>query len=403
MTLRAPTIPWLLLRRALAVKIWLKLPGYGGGSTVGTMADKTFTVEKNPHPTSPEAIAKVLANPGFGANFTDHMVIIDWYGEQGWHDPRVVPYGPITLDPATTLFHYGQEIFEGLKAYRQPDGSIATFRPDQNCRRMQNSAKRLAMPRLPEELFMESLHQLVEIDADWVPEAGSEAALYLRPFMIATEKGLGVHPSSTYRFYLIASPAGSYFSGGIKPVTVWLCEDYVRACPGGTGAAKFAGNYAASLAAQSQAEEKGCDQVVWLDAIERNYVEEMGGMNLAFIYGTGDDAKLVTPALSGSLLPGVTRDSLLKLAEDRGMAVEERKISTAEWREAAKSGEMSEAFACGTAAVITPVGTVKSNEGEFTINGGQAGPISMELRETLTGIQHGSVDDSHGWRYTLVK
>lgn len=375
----------------------------GEEATIGNVTDQTITIEKNPHPTSPETIATILKNPGFGTHFTDHMVIIDWNKQKGWHDPRVVPYGPITLDPATTLFHYGQEIFEGLKAYRQPDGSIVTFRPEQNCRRMQHSAERLAMPPLPENLFLDSLRQLVDIDSAWVPQAGSEAALYLRPFMIATEKGLGVHPSSTYRFYIIASPAGSYFRGGIKPVTVWLCEDYVRACPGGTGSAKFGGNYAASLAAQSQAEENGCDQVVWLDALERTYVEEMGGMNLAFIMGKGADATLVTPALSGSLLPGITRDSLLTLAEDRGMAVEERAISTTEWREAAQTGVMSEAFACGTAAVITPVGTVRSNDGDFIINGGEAGPISMELRQVLTGIQHGTIEDSHGWLYTLVK
>lgn len=365
------------------------------------MTPEKFTVVPNPNPTSPERRAEILANPGFGHYFTDHMVVIDWTEDAGWHDARVVPYGPITLDPATTVFHYGQAIFEGLKAYRQPDGSIKTFRPDRNGHRLQDSAARLAMPSLPVELFEQSLKDLLAVDNEWVPAAGGEECLYFRPFMISTQVSLGVHPANAYSYYLIASPAGSYFKGGVKPVTVWLCEDYVRACPGGTGAAKFAGNYAASLAAQEQAEEKGCDQVVWLDAIERTYIEEMGGMNLAFIYGEGDGATLVTPALSGSLLPGVTRASLLQVAQDLGLKVEERKISKDEWRQAAESGEMSEAFACGTAAVITPVGTVKSSHGEFTVHDGTAGPWTMKLRETLTGIQRGALEDTHQWMVTL--
>lgn len=361
------------------------------------MTSHTFTVEKNTNPVSDARRAEILEAPGFGHFFTDHMVVIDWTEDAGWHNFRVVPYGPITLDPAANVFHYGQAIFEGLKAYRHEDGTIQTFRPEKNAQRFQRSAARLAMPEMPEDLFIESIEQLLAVDNAWVPAAGGEECLYLRPFMISTQVSLGVHPSNSYSYYLIASPAGAYFKGGIKPVTVWLCEDYVRACPGGTGAAKFAGNYAASLAAQEQAEAKGCDQVVWLDAIERTYIEEMGGMNLAFVFGEGDDATLVTPALSGSLLPGVTRDSLLTLAADRGMKVEERKISTTEWEEAATSGAMTEAFACGTAAVITPVGTVKSRHGEFQVNGGNAGPLTMALRETLTGIQRGSIADEHNW------
>ena len=366
------------------------------------MTDLVFNVERTSNPTSPERLAEILANPGFGHYRTDHMVTIDWTEDKGWHNAAVVPYAPISLDPIASVLHYGQAIFEGLKAYRQPDGSIKTFRPEANAERMQRSAERMAMPKLPTELFIESLRMLVDIDQDWVPAAGGEESLYLRPFMIATEPSLGVRPANSYTFMLVASPAGAYFKGGINPVSVWLSEDYVRACPGGTGAAKFAGNYAASLVAQAQATEKGCDQVVWLDAIERTYVEEMGGMNLFFVYGTGNDARVVTPRLSGSLLPGVTRASLLQVAQDLGYAVSEELVSTKSWRDDALSGAMSETFACGTAAVITPVGKVKSNHGDFTIGGGVSGEITMQLRETLTGIQRGTIDDTHGWMHTLV-
>lgn len=362
-----------------------------------------YTVTKNPNPTSPEELAKILENPGFGKHFTDHMVTIDWNEKDGWHDAQVRPYAPFSMDPASNVFHYGQAIFEGIKAYRQPDGTIATFRPEANANRMANSAKRMAMPELPVDEFIESLRQITEIDKDWVPAAGGEAALYLRPFMISTEVSLGVHPAATYRYIVIASPAGAYFTGGVNPVSVWLSTDYVRAAPGGTGAAKFAGNYAASLLAQAQAAEKGCDQVVWLDAIDRKYIEEMGGMNLAFVYGEEGNQTLVTPELSGSLLPGITRDSLLQVAEDMGLKVEERRVTYDEWREDAESGTMTEAFACGTAAVITPVGHVMGDGIDFKVNGGEAGKTTMALREQLTGIQHGAVEDKHGWLHTLVK
>lgn len=368
-----------------------------------------FTVTRNENPTTEERIAEILSAPGFGNHFTDHMVAIDWTVDEGWHNARVEPYQQIQMDPASSVFHYGQAIFEGLKAYRGEDGKIVTFRPEQNARRFQNSATRMAMPELPEELFLESLRQIVEIDQRWVPQGGGEESLYLRPFMISREIGLGVHPASSYTFFVIASPAGAYFSGGINPVSVWLSTEYTRAAPGGTGAAKFAGNYAASLAAQASAQKEGCDQVVWLDATEHKYIEEMGGMNLAFVFGSEDGEQgssgvtLVTPELSGSLLPGVTRLSLLELARDLGYNVEERRISTDEWKEAAKSGAMTEAFACGTAAVVTPVGTVKDKSGEFQVNGGQTGPVTMRLREQLTGIQNGRVADKHGWLYTLVE
>ncbi|MFE3545602.1 branched-chain amino acid aminotransferase [Nocardia sp. NPDC059177] len=359
-----------------------------------------FTRIPHPAPVSAQQRAEVLAAPGFGRFFTDHMVSID-YADGQWGSARVEPYGPLSMDPATMVFHYGQAIFEGLKAYRQSDGSIATFRIDANAARFRRSAARMAMAELPEELFVESVRQLLDVDADWVPAAGGEDSLYLRPFMFSTEAGLGVKPASAYKYLLLASPAGAYFPRGVKPVRVWLSTEYVRAAPGGTGEAKVAGNYAASLLAQAQATEKGCDQVVWLDACERSYVEEMGTNNLFFVFGTGSEARLVTPELSGSLLPGITRDSLLTLAADSGYPVEERKISVAEWRKGAESGEISEVFACGTAAVITPVGWVRSHDGEFSIGGGEPGEVTMALRDTLTGIQRGTFADTHGWMRTL--
>jgi branched-chain amino acid aminotransferase len=357
---------------------------------------QSFTRTPHPAPATPERIAEVLANPGFGAYFTDHMVTARWNRAEGWHGATVEPYRPIELDPAAMVLHYGQAIFEGLKAYRHADGSIQSFRPEANAERFRRSARRLAMPGLPDELFLGSLRELVAVDGQWVPDQ-EEESLYLRPFMIATEVGLGVRPSAEYLYLLIASPAGSYFATGVKPVSVWLSHEYVRAAPGGTGAAKFGGNYAASLVAQAQAAEQGCEQVVWLDAIERRWVEEMGGMNLFFVMGSGDSARVVTPELSGSLLAGITRDSILTLASDLGYAVEERRVSTEEWEKKVESGELTEVFACGTAAVITPVGAVKHAEGSFTINGGQTGDVSTRLRGALTAIQRGIAPDTHGW------
>ena len=377
--------------------------GTEAGSTLGRMAEIEFTITPTDNPTPDAERAKILQDPAFGQQFTDHMVSIDWTEEDGWHNAQVRAYEPISLDPASNVFHYGQAIFEGLKAYRHTDGSITAFRPEQNAKRLQNSAKRMAMPELPEDIFLEAVRQIVAIDKDWVPEAGGEASLYLRPFMIGTEKTLGVKPSTSYSFYIIASPAGAYFSGGVKPVSVWISEDYVRAAPGGTGDAKFAGNYAASLLAQQQAAEKGCDQVVWLDACERKYIEEMGGMNLIFVEGSGDNAKIITPELTGSLLPGITRKSLLQVAQDLGYAAEERKITVDQWRTGVQDGTISETMACGTAAVITPVGTVKSKDGEFTVNNNEAGEITMAMRERLRGIQTGEVEDTHGWNTVLIE
>jgi len=343
----------------------------------------------------------ILADPGFGRHFTDHMVTARWTEGRGWHDVELVPYGPLSLDPATMALHYGQEIFEGLKAYRWDDGRIASFRPRMNAARFNRSAHRLAMPELPEELFLECIQALVAQDRDWVPRA-DEMSLYLRPFMISTEVGLGVKPASSYVFLLIASPAGAYFKGGVQPVTVWLSTEYVRAAPGGTGEAKCAGNYAASLIAQVQATDNDCDQVVWLDATEHRGVEEMGGMNLFFVYGSGAHARLVTPQLTGALLPGVTRDSLLVAARDLGYEAVEGKITVDEWRAGNESGELTEVFACGTAAVITPVGAVRSAQGGWTVSDGGTGPVTAQLREHLLAIQRGHAADDHGWMRVLV-
>ena len=360
-----------------------------------------FSLARNSSPASDEVRAEILGDPGFGRFHTDHMVSIDYTEGQGWHNASVLPYGPITLDPSAIVLHYAQEVFEGLKAYRWADDSIVSFRPDANAARLCTSAHRLAIPELPADVFIESLRQLIAVDGDWVPAAGGEESLYLRPFIFATEPGLGVRPSTQYRYMVIASPAGAYFKGGLKPVSVWLSTEYVRASPGGTGAAKFGGNYAASLLAQAEATEHGCDQVVWLDAIERRNVEEMGGMNLFFVFGSGGSARLVTPELSGSLLPGITRDSLLQLATDGGFAIEERKIDMDEWQKKAAAGEITEVFACGTAAVITPVSHVKYGTSEFTIGDGESGEVTMALRDTLTGIQRGTFADTHGWMTRL--
>ncbi|GAA1307921.1 branched-chain amino acid aminotransferase [Pseudonocardia xinjiangensis] len=361
-----------------------------------------FTRTLNPAPVSTAQRDKILVDPGFGRYFTDHMVTIRWNADEGWHDPSVVPYGPLMLDPASMVLHYGQEIFEGLKAYQQPDGSVASFRPEVNAARFRSSAVRLAMPPLPDEMFLASLSELLAVDRAWVPPAGGEECLYLRPFMIATEVGLGVRPATEYLYALIASPAGAYFPGGVKPVGVWLCTDYTRAAVGGTGTAKCGGNYSASLLPQAQATEHGCAQVAYLDAAERKWVEEMGGMNLFYVFGTGDSVEVVTPELSGSILPGVTRDSLLVLAKELGCQVSERRISAEEWLTGCADGRISEVFACGTAAVITPVGVVKHNDGEVVVGNGEPGPVSMRLRGLLTDVQRGIAPDTHSWMRTLV-
>lgn len=358
-----------------------------------------FDLQPHPAPTAADARAALVANPGFGRVFTDHMVVIDYTEGQGWHDARVTARAPLTLDPACAVLHYAQEIFEGLKAYRTPTGGAAMFRPDANARRFYKSAERMAMAPLPEALFLESVRRLVQVDRDWIPSAEG-GSLYLRPFMIANETFLGVKPSAQYLYMVIASSVGSYFKGGADGVTVWVSQNDTRAASGGTGAAKCGGNYAASLRAQAEAVRNGCDQVVFLDAVERRRVEELGGMNVFFVF---QDGSLLTPPLDGTILPGITRDSIITLARDAGLAVREAHYTLDEWRADAASGKLQEVFACGTAAVITPIGRIRNPEGEFVAGaaGTAGGPVTQRLRKTLVDIQRGTAPDPHGWVHTV--
>ena len=353
--------------------------------------DMKFDIQPTPHPTSDKDRTAKLTDPGFGRVFTDHMSIVRYNQAEGWHDARVESRANFPLDPAAAVLHYAQEIFEGLKAYKRDDGGVSLFRPDANARRFWNSADRMAMAQVPEPVFIEAVEQLVRIDRAWIP--GGEGSLYLRPFMIASEIFLGVKPSAEYIFAVIASPVGSYFKGGPAPVSIWVSENYTRAAIGGTGAVKCGGNYAASLRAQAEAIEHGCDQVVFLDAVERRYIEELGGMNVFFVF---DDGSLLTPPL-GTILPGITRDSIIALARDAGMPVREDLYSIEQWRADAASGKLKEAFACGTAAVISPIGTVRSASGDFQISGGAAGPVAMGMRKKLVDIQYGRAPDPHNW------
>ncbi|MFD5599992.1 branched-chain amino acid aminotransferase [Leucobacter sp. NPDC058333] len=361
------------------------------------MTDLTFTRTEGERLPAAER-EEILQDPGFGNHFTDHMISIVWTKEAGWHDAEVLPYGPIPMDPASSVLHYGQEIFEGLKAYRRPDGSIATFRPEANARRLNESAHRLALPEIPEELFVAAVGKLVTVDADWVP-SGADQSLYLRPFLIADESFLGVRAAERARFLIIASPAGPYFTGGVKPVSIWLSEDLARAGRGGTGAAKCGGNYAASLLPQQVAAENGCQQVLFTDSATEDTIDELGGMNLFLVRS---DGTLVTPQLNGNILDGITRRSLIQLAKDRGHAVEEREVTVSEWREGVAQGTITEAFACGTAAVITPIRQLKG--ADFAIDFGDAAPgeLTMSLREELTGIQFGVGEDRHNWLHVIV-
>jgi branched-chain amino acid aminotransferase len=358
--------------------------------------DLLFQVTRNENAKTPAERAAILADPGFGKNFTDHMVDICWSEKGGWHRPRVQPYGPIALDPAAAVLHYGQEVFEGLKAYRHADGSIWSFRPEANAARMQRSARRLALPELPTAHFLNSIRQLIAVDADWVPTA-PETSLYLRPFMFAKEAFLGVRPAAKVAYYLIASPAGAYFTGGVAPVSIWLSTRYARAGRGGTGAAKTGGNYASSLVAQAEAYEHGCAQVLFLDSSEGIYLEELGGMNVVLVYR---DGRVVTPE-SDSILEGITRDSVLQIARDRGLRVEQRKVTLDEWRDGVAAGEIVEAFACGTAAVITPIAELKGEGFTITMPEPTGERLSMSLRTELTDIQYGRIPDRHGWLMRL--
>jgi branched-chain amino acid aminotransferase len=353
----------------------------------------TFEILRNPRARSAEQRAALMADPAFGQVFTDHMATVRWSAAKGWHDAQIRAREPFQLDPACAVLHYAQEVFEGLKAYRAPDGGITLFRPQENASRFRESARRMAMPIMPEALFLQAIEELLRVDGAWVPTK-EDGSLYLRPFMFASEAFLGVRPASEYLFCVIASPVGAYFKGGMKPVTVWVSDDYSRAGPGGTGAAKCGGNYAASLVAQAEAIRHECDQVVFLDAAEHRWVEELGGMNVFFVF---DDGSMLTPPLHGTILPGITRDSILTLARAAGQRVEERKYSIDEWRADAASGRLREAFACGTAAVISAIGEVRSSEGHFKINGGIMGETTQLLRAQLVAIQRGAAEAPAGW------
>jgi branched-chain amino acid aminotransferase len=355
----------------------------------------TFTSRFEPNPAALDDAQRdeILANPGFGQYFTDHMFLAKWTPEESWSHARVLPYGPLTLDPATAVLHYAQEIFEGLKAYAHDDGSIWLFRPEANAARMQRSSHRLALPELPTDWFLGSISALLEADAKWVPH-GEEKSLYLRPFMFASERFLGVRPAQHVTYALIASPAGAYFPGGVKPVDIWLTTEYGRAGAGGTGAAKCGGNYASSLLPQQEAYANGCQQVAFLDSAEHKYVEELGGMNLFFVQ---NDGSIVTPSLSGSILEGITRDSILTLAKDLGHEVTERRVSIDEWREGTADGSIVEVFACGTAAVVTPVGSLKWDGGQAVAAESETSKVAHEIRQALVDIQYGRAEDRYGW------
>lgn len=365
-----------------------------------TIAETTFPLPFSTTPsTSVRAVAErdaILADPGFGRHFTDHMVEIQWNLDTGWHDARVIPYGPLQLDPAASVLHYAQEIFEGLKAYRHADGSIWSFRPEANAARLQRSAARLALPRMAEEDFIESLRRLIAVDGSWVPSK-PETSLYLRPFMFATESFLGVRSAQQVSFFVIASPAGAYFTTGVAPVAIWISTRFSRAGKGGTGAAKTGGNYASSLLPQEEAYENGCSQVLFLDSEEGEYIEELGGMNVVLVKR---DGTLLTPE-SDSILKGITRDSLLQLAEDRGHTVERRRVKISEWIDGVASGEIVEVFACGTAAVVTPIGLLKGEGREAGSIDAPAGELTLSLRQELTDIQYGRIPDRHGWMTRL--
>ena len=341
--------------------------------------------------TSPKA--KPTGKLGFGKIFTDHMFLMNYTRGKGWHDPRIEPFHDLTLSPACMVFHYGQEMFEGLKAYKAADGSNYLFRPDMNAKRTNNTNDRLCIPQIPVEDFVQAVKAIVSVDQDWIPtEPGT--SLYIRPFIIATEPFLGVDVSETFLFMIILSPSGAYYESGLEPVGIWIEDEYVRAVRGGMGFAKTGGNYAASLAGQVKAHDDGYSQVLWLDGVERKYIEEVGAMNIFFKI----DGKIVTPMLNGSILPGITRDSVLQICRDWGLPTEERRISVDELLEAQANGKLEEVFGTGTAAVISPVGTLRYKDDVMVIGDGKIGEISQKLYDTVTGIQLGKIEDKFGWR-----
>ena len=346
--------------------------------------------------TNPKARPADESKLGFGKVFTDHMFIMNYTEGKGWHDGRIEPYRKLELDPSAMVFHYGQEMFEGLKAYKGKDGKTRLFRPDMNAKRTNDTNKRLCIPELPIEMFVEACKAVVKVDEDWIPTAPG-TSLYIRPFIIATDEFLGVAPSKTYLFIIILSPSGAYYASGLAPVGIWIEDDYVRAVKGGMGFAKTGGNYAASLAAQVKAHDEGYSQVLWLDGVERKYVEEVGAMNIFFKI----DGKIVTPELSGSILPGITRNSVIQVCKSMGYTVEERKISVEELLEAQKSGKLEECFGTGTAAVISPVGKLRYKDDVMFINDNTIGEVSQKLYDTITGIQWGECEDKFNWTITL--
>lgn len=360
------------------------------------MTARLFEFEPNAAPVAVNERTARIADPGFGRVMTDHMAVARWSDAAGWHDLKITARAPFSLDPATSVLHYAQEIFEGLKAYRTPDG-VALFRPEANAARFNRSARRMAMAELPEELFIASCRELVDVERDWIPDVEG-GALYLRPFMIASEVFLGVKPATEYLYAVLATSVGIYWKGGLRAISLWVSHDYCRAGPGGTGDAKCGGNYAASLAAQRDAFARGHDQVVFLDATERRWIEECGGMNVFFVF---DDGSIATPPLTGTILPGITRESLMQLARDEGIVVREEMYAIDQWRADAESGRLVEAFACGTAAVVTPIGRVSGPDYSFEIGGGAIGQTTARLLKRLSDLQRGAGADPHGWRHLV--
>jgi branched-chain amino acid aminotransferase len=354
---------------------------------------RSFAVTRNPHPASDADRARLMDSPPFGTVFTDHIAKATWALDGGWGNHRVEPFADLTLHPAALVLHYGQQVFEGLKAYRWADGSVHLFRPEANAARLAASARRLALPELPAEDFLASIEALLSVDSAWVP-GEPETSLYLRPTLIGTEACLGVRPSLTVEYMLLASPVGAYFAGGVKPVSIWVAQGFHRAGAGGTGQAKTAGNYAASMLPQQQAQDNGCGQVLFLDAREDKYIEELGGMNVFAVFA---DGTVVTPRITGTILEGVTRDSIIDLLRDSGRTVMERDIELEELRAGISRGSIVELFACGTAAVVTPVARLVSPDFDLTVGEGDPGDVTMSVRERLTGVQYGREADSFHW------
>jgi len=367
-------------------------------STLTTPSSDTFQINRSDAPASVAEREAALASPQFGVVFTDHMARVSWSHSAGWTDRRVERYGPLQLDPATAVLHYGQEIFEGLKAYRHPDGSVWSFRPEANAARFARSARRLALPELSAADFLGAITALVDVDRDWVP-SGEETSLYLRPFMYASEPFLGVRASLQAEFLVIASPVGPYFAGGVKPVSIWVSRQYHRAGAGGTGAAKCGGNYAASLLPQQEAYAKGFEQVCFLDDRTGTQLEELGGMNIVVVNA---DGSVVTPPVSGTILEGVTRSSILTLLAEAGHEVSERPVLLEDLRAGLADGSVTEVFACGTAAVMTPIGRLASDDFDLVVGDGTAGPVTRRIRAQLTDIQYGRASDPQGWMRRLV-